>query len=291
MAIANYLQTPINWIKSTLPISIPIKIVIGIFFTIIGGSGLLGILSEFATYSYALSFGFRPPVEGVPYLKASITLISFFLFMGSIIVFALIYLLIKSSVLFFDAWLSAKINIKQFKLIFTKKNVNLIREKSFKYSLVVSLAGGLAVATLLVFISFKNKSLPFNNIELFTFISIVVFFFYLGVFQPWIIKIIAGLWVLVFVIALTASMFITEYYTKFMQISGFGGGTEINVVHTNNDEKCKSTQTIGGLLLRTNDYLILSKEKSKEVLEIPVKDIKQITYLNTGKIIYPDKTQ
>ena len=41
-------------------------------------SHLRGWLAELATYSYAIKLGFRPPLEGVPYLKAIVTFGGFF---------------------------------------------------------------------------------------------------------------------------------------------------------------------------------------------------------------------
>ena len=56
--------------------SLPRRILVSILVGFIAGPGLIGFLSEYATYLYALGADVRPPVEGIPYLRASVTLFS-----------------------------------------------------------------------------------------------------------------------------------------------------------------------------------------------------------------------
>ncbi|MFJ1256626.1 hypothetical protein [Cupriavidus sp. CuC1] len=62
------------------------------------GASVLGVVSEYATYNYVIHYGFRPSFEGVPYLKATVTLISFFILFIGALVFAGIVFLIRSFV-------------------------------------------------------------------------------------------------------------------------------------------------------------------------------------------------
>ena len=55
--------------------SFPLKLILSALGAI-GGAGILGFLSDYATYWYALSIGVRPPLEGVPYLSTAVAFIS-----------------------------------------------------------------------------------------------------------------------------------------------------------------------------------------------------------------------
>ncbi len=97
-----------------------LKTVTWFLLTVLGGSGLLGILSEFATYSYAIYYGFRPPVEGIPYLRVTITLVSFVLVIISMVTIIVIYLI-------------AKFNLKLYSHIQTRiKTKRMVEDNGFK---------------------------------------------------------------------------------------------------------------------------------------------------------------
>lgn len=73
--------------KNFLALSFPIKFLVGTIFGLIAGPGLLAFLSEYATYSYAIRINIRPPLEGIPYLSASVALASLVLSVTAIIIF------------------------------------------------------------------------------------------------------------------------------------------------------------------------------------------------------------
>lgn len=58
--------------------------------SVIGGLGV-GIISEYAAYSYALNIGFRPPFEGIPYLRATVGAFAVLLLLGLFTAFTLVY--------------------------------------------------------------------------------------------------------------------------------------------------------------------------------------------------------
>lgn len=62
--------------------SLPTKFLASAVLSALGGAGVLSYLVEYATYSYALAYGFRPPVEGIPYLKTTVTAGSVFLLLS-----------------------------------------------------------------------------------------------------------------------------------------------------------------------------------------------------------------
>ena len=70
--------------KRILENAVPLKLAVGAILGIVTGPGLLGFLSEYATYRYSLYYGLRPPLEGIPYLRAAVTLGSFVLGSNSV---------------------------------------------------------------------------------------------------------------------------------------------------------------------------------------------------------------
>jgi hypothetical protein len=77
-----------------LPIRLALSGVVGA----ISGSGLLGFLSEYATYSYAIRYGLRVPVEGAPYLGSAVSAISLSMALTAVIFFLVLYFVAKFSV-------------------------------------------------------------------------------------------------------------------------------------------------------------------------------------------------
>lgn len=82
-------------------LSIPLRLLTGALVATIGG-GYVGFLSEFAAYNYAIYYGFRPPLEGIPYLRVSVMVIAFLLYLGSALTLSLIILVPKLLTQIFD---------------------------------------------------------------------------------------------------------------------------------------------------------------------------------------------
>ncbi|WP_429069658.1 hypothetical protein [Aeromonas veronii] len=78
--------------------SMPLKVTIGFLLTALGSSSVLGLLSEFAAYKYAIISGFRVPVEGIPYLRATVSLISLALIAVALLAYGITYPFFKSTV-------------------------------------------------------------------------------------------------------------------------------------------------------------------------------------------------
>lgn len=62
----------------------------------LAASGLMSFLSIYATAFFAIRHGFRVPVEGVPYLNFTISLISFFTMIVIMFLFILIIMMLES---------------------------------------------------------------------------------------------------------------------------------------------------------------------------------------------------
>ena len=279
--------------SNILPYSLPIKILAGSLFAILGGSGLLGFLSEFATYFYAISYGFRPPVEGVPYLRASVTFISLALILGAIFGFVVIFLLAKLMVLPFDApmYFLSKFKSTSNPTPSVMDIYERMRSRSLKHVLVVSTTASLVVSLSLIFFLHSENKFDANHKYIFAFFgffsgSLVL---YVCTFRPSWLKVFTGIGALAFVVTFPSMMFHLDTYSKFMRVSGFGGGKIISVTYKLNALDGDSKTLNGGLLLRTTDYLIIYHSDNKEIIEIPITNVEKIAYQNGNQYSLPDK--
>lgn len=93
-SIKDWLDFGYEKVKNKIDQSIGYKLLISSFLGAVGGAGFMGFISEYATYIYALNYGIRLPVEGVPYLKIAITTSSFMLLFFSGLSFFAIYLVL-----------------------------------------------------------------------------------------------------------------------------------------------------------------------------------------------------
>lgn len=282
-----------NWVSKIIPFSLPIKIIIGSLF----GSGLLGLLSEFATYFYAISYGFRPPVEGIPYLSATVTFISIIVILGAFIGFIIIYSLLKMLFVQIETSTSYIFNYI-FNYIFSKikllKNnirtytdtIDKMRENSTLYLIIISILSASVLGVIFTFlVSQKDGFDLWVFIGIFLFASIVYFI----MFRPASIKYIAVAAVLAYIVLVPSMMFHTDTYGKFMRISGFGGGKEVSVFYNNLSKDSPQTKVSGGLLIRTAKFIIIYKVENDEIIEIPISNVIKITYKNCKSYSLPKK--
>ncbi|WP_279451106.1 hypothetical protein [Aeromonas hydrophila] len=82
-------------IKSKITYTLIIKAIISFLLPVLGGSTVIGFLSELAVYKYAFESGFRIPVEGIPYLRPTVAIISMLIILLFISTFIAMYFLIK----------------------------------------------------------------------------------------------------------------------------------------------------------------------------------------------------
>ncbi|MFY1862145.1 hypothetical protein ACOTB5_29975 [Achromobacter xylosoxidans] len=82
-----------RFVKSFVQWSLPAKLLVTAIVGLLGG-GFLGYNAEYATYNYAIQYGFRTPIEGIPYLRAAVTFGSFFLLLSGVAVFVTVWLVL-----------------------------------------------------------------------------------------------------------------------------------------------------------------------------------------------------
>jgi hypothetical protein len=257
---------------------------------VIIGPGLIGFLSEYATYAYALRIGIRPPLEGIPYLSATVTAGSLFIALSAAVVFILarmaaVRIAWQIITLFRD--ISARTNkiAAFFELIFSMKIakteheelIGKIKSISTKnaliLSLVVSLAVGLIFYLIDTYIATSNRS---NSVEVAISVSVLSFVAFLTLWREsaiWWVAIGAS----IFFYALSFYfIFSIAHYSTFLRIVGYGGGAKVTVETIVNVGKINSSEYY--LLLRTSESLITLDRDKVTVIEIPISTISNINY-------------
>lgn len=278
------------WIGGLLAYSMPIKIVLGTLITILGGSGLLGLLGEFATYSYAISYGFRPPVEGVPYLRATITLISVVVLLGSVLGFFILYALLHGYVAQFGIveWVLFKFLGDRNRSSSAYAPIDRLRSQPLRKILPL-------IALIIILIVFAGLTLIYTlkpesttrSYWIYPLSGLYLFLIYLCMLRPASIKYVAGGGVVIFMVLVPIFMFQAELYGTFLRDLGFGGGKIVSVFYqTEGDDKCTSTVD-GGLMIRSADYMLIYVEEQEEVVEIPLANIEKIVYKKSRDTILP----
>lgn len=269
------------WIVQRAPYAVQLRVLL----IILGGTGLLGLVAEFATYSYAIYFGFRVPVEGVPYLRAAVTLVSFVSILLCILGFTVIYFLANVMLVSIDTLLVyfSKLLGKNEQLLFSEI-FSIIRTRPPLWLFFLCVVTSGLYASILTFVLPEPfNALSFidivNNSAVLFFATFLTFMFVtVSVFIPKIIKNIAILAGAVSLIFIPALLFHADSYANFLRITGFGGGRLVSIEFRNDSESQAREIAEGYLLLRTQTYTIIYEEIGNEVLEIPNTTLHKIRY-------------
>lgn len=272
-----------------MPAKLALSALVGIF----GGSSYLGVISEWAAIKYAIVHGFRAPVEGVPLLKATVTLGSFIALCSAAILFI-------ASFMFFRI-LANRIE-GQFRNENSDPNINrdpieIFRELPlsrfwkvltqsllfiFMITLLISLAMYLYERQFLLMNSIKiAASLIIGPAVLFSALRWPSFSWWAG-----------GITAFIVLVGGPMLMLNNEFYASFLQRTGFGGGIETSITENNsNDNNKGKTVTTGGLLLRTALSFFLYDPEKKQIFEIPINSVESINHpsipLENRKVFSP----
>lgn len=270
-------------IKDIMPYSLPIKVALGFILTTLGSASVLGLLSEFAVYKYALANGFRVPVEGIAYLKPTVTFVSLIILLVSLACFTATYFFAKVSVALF---LTPEIVIRK---LFKSKVVGVgkLRSASTKRVLLSSLGMSIVATVTMSLLVNSNINIPYSLEELMrnnfgielldtaykkVTLFIISFVIYFSTFRPKYIKHIAFGVAGSSVVFILMIMFNGKLYSEFLNLTGFGGERNITLFTKEN-----SYGVDGKLLIKSNDYYILTLE-SGNVVEFPISKVDRVEY-------------
>jgi hypothetical protein len=274
----------IDLVKTIIPFTLPVKLVVGYFITALGSASVIGFLSEFATYTYAVENGFRLPVEGIPYLKPTISFISLMIIFTSTIVFFLAYTFVRITAFILNSpERLIKAPIELILRIFKKNKVtnidvglSLNDVSAYKAVLLSSLAS--LLATGMLYYAFEIPEHSHYRLHWWTYCMFYVCTLstYMSAFNKSYVKYIASSIAALSVITIIALMFNPYIYSRFLFLTGFGGGIPTTIYINNTSDKTIS----GELLIKSNEiYFLRSTDGS--IVEYPTKNvIKVITKIN-----------
>jgi hypothetical protein len=276
----------LSGIRDTIRLWLPIKILLA-FLGALTGASILGFLSEYAAYSYALQCGIRPPLEGIPYLRASVTAGGFLLSAMGLtfyMTFAL-YLNITSKIL-------ANALLKMINRIQKLRGENQIQIDDLPLVLNPPIEGTarkciiiiLAIFTGVLFAWYplpwieKYLGIDREYFELLTRFfcvsSISVGYALIKKYSIWLLSF--G-WTALVLLILIASILRPSVYASLLRHVGYGGGIRVKIEQMDTD----STNDYA-LLLRTSEAFIVRDEQKNEIIEIPNRNVRTISHQTGG---------
>ncbi|MDN2674786.1 hypothetical protein OX459_25645 [Janthinobacterium sp. SUN026] len=299
-----------EFLKKILPHSFAIKLLASALVAVLGG-GFLGILSDYATYSYAISVGVRAPLEGTPYLKATVAFGSIFLLITSALVFSFMIYLTQS--VYQQALLSSDISafiIKILKLNPAQRDSFLIMPitelQKLKLEQKYIILGSITVISFLMafgiaLIPEKFEPLNFNFPYSFSItptpfilaLSISAFVIIISgiIIMPLVRKALSILSATIYFFWCVTILFNPTYYAQFVRMIGYGGGLPIEIHAKDDNLQKKINGRNVGLIIKTTETVLVFDSEKNTFMEIPNSEISYISYqaggLNKLKTILP----
>lgn len=275
------------FIKQNVIWSLPIKFLIGAVLGALGGSSLLGVLSEYATYFYAMSYGIRPPTEGVPYLKASVTLISLVLLISGALIYCMTTVLFRA--------FAKLITLSSYtKNLLLQKRLNnsfgrpasdlqvLFADKSWLPVLgTAALAAAMAYGLVEFLIFLGPVPIP-PKVTQTAAIGYAIFAFiaFLTLIRPSTIIWVSLITTAIYFMVWFAFLFTPSYYSYLLRFVGYGGGLPITVEMKENAQLPLDNTLY--LIIRTTDAFIVLNDSTHQFVEIPKEEIKTVRHYSGG---------
>ncbi|MDO8033597.1 hypothetical protein O3297_09230 [Janthinobacterium sp. SUN128] len=302
--IAEYYKKLRSVASQLVPYSLSIKFLLSAVLGILGSAGLLGFLSDYATYFYAYDMGIRPPLEGVPYLKATVTFASLFLLLSGAILFSLVVASFKLIYISFISIDKYALNINKLLLpapaaliLHGMSSIEMIHRlpRNAKFILILVTTITVAVAFILSTLtgeSFKEFP-PYTKNQVVAALSIITVLSTTMIAFPsstWWISISITVVYFLFCISI---LFNPDQYAHFLRVAGYGGGIPVELQSNEDYLQRKISSEPISLILRTNDTFIIFNQKEKKFIEIPREKIISISYqaggLNTLQKNIPER--
>lgn len=301
-----------EFLKKILPHSFAIKLLGSALVAVLSG-GFLGILSDYATYFYAISIGVRAPLEGTPYLKATVAFGSIFLLISSALVFS--FMIYLTQYVYKQALLSS--NISSF--LIARLNLDATQSASFiimpitelqklKLKQKYKILGSITLITFLMVYAISlipekyqplNFSFPYSfsitptpSILAISFSAFVIIISAI-IIMPIVKKALSILAAIIYVFWCVTILFNTTYYAQFARIIGYGGGLPIEIHAKDENLQKKISNKNVGLIIKTTETVLVFESEKNIFMEIPNSEISYISYQTGGlgnlKTILPQK--
>ncbi|MFY3703226.1 hypothetical protein ACOTD8_06730 [Achromobacter dolens] len=278
----------VRFVKSFVQWSLPAKLLVTAIVGLLGG-GFLGYNAEYATYNYAIQYGFRTPIEGIPYLRAAVTFGSFFLLLSGVAVFVTVWLALHS---IFAPRLIVRTFISKEsrqRIIESPKIWNWVRKevasvdqpswaervagKTWLRTLIVAtiFSTTISYAIYLARSSFEEHPPQAEVLALFLAVSVpYVFALTVALLRPKAIVRVASVATVAYFVGALIFLWIPPSHAKLLRHLGFGGGIPVRIELADDH----TTIPIKGrdwlyLMSRTTDAYILFDKESREFVELP----------------------
>ncbi|MFY2839383.1 hypothetical protein [Achromobacter xylosoxidans] len=278
----------VRFVKSFVQWSLPAKLLVTAIVGLLGG-GFLGYNAEYATYNYAIQYGFRTPIEGIPYLRAAVTFGSFFLLLSGVAVFVTVWLVLHS---IFTPRLIVRTFISKEsrqRIIESPKIWNWVRKevasvdqpswaervagKTWLRTLIVAtiISTTISYSIYLARSSFEDHPPQAEVLALFLAVSVpYVFALTVALLRPKAIVRVASVATVAYFVGALIFLWIPSSHAKLLRHLGYGGGLPVKIeladdhttIPTNNREWFY-------LMSRTTDAYILFDRESRIFVELP----------------------
>lgn len=294
MSLRTVLSLYAERLASLAPWTLPLKLILGGLLGALGGAGFVGFLSEYATYSFAIYYGFRPPLEGIPYLKATVALGSFVLLLTGAIVFLLSLVLVRSVIWSMEAPIrgvsrvlrhtapNTRTPLQDFQTVFVRLAQRPVWQ-ILGVALVVGLAtGGIAYVQ---FRFMRDTYLSKHDLD-------PIFFGIGGVFHGIVLTValakrgavwwLGGIATLGYFVGCIWLLFSPPLYAAFLRTVGYGGGLPLVVEFREQAAPTQAQNIDCFLMLRTTEAFLVLSADTRRVLEIPRDQIRSVSHAGGG---------
>jgi len=283
-------QQMVERVKEVLPWSIPMKLALSALLGVLGGAGLLGYLSEYATYNYAIFYGFRPPLEGIPYLRPAVAFGSLFLLLSGALVFALTAFVLRTFVWYFD--LVPRIVSFPLRLLGKSTDQHQWRVGQLLTSIrrrptwqVLAISAMLPAVVIGVFAVMEvavpgNRSvLVIDNPGFIVFMTVYLFTIALTMLRPNTIWWTAIIVTVVYFGSCAYILFTPTKYSEFLRFLGYGGGISVRIeLRDDKGGHLNAGMGVQQLMLRTTEAVILYDSNQGSFSEIPRDQVHRIVH-------------
>ncbi|MEJ6022037.1 hypothetical protein [Ramlibacter sp. PS4R-6] len=270
----------------------PVKFAVGASVSAFAGGGVLAFLLQNAAYNFSLTFGFRPAVEGIPYLSALVTFSSVSLLVIAALVSLVVTVAGKYFLLNFIDWLEARTQRFQPQ---TWSPIPWLRGLRFWPAMAVLLPLNvlLVLTETAVLPRFAQLDATcawplllctheeFRGPEWFAISFAVGFFILIMLWRPALVWLATLGLVAIYYAWIGANVLPADGYGRLLRMTGFGGGVKVTVEVIENENKPPRILE-SYLLLRSSTSVFLFDPTSKRIEEYQLGTVLRLAHTEGG---------
>lgn len=288
--LISYLKKIKNFTRAGIAYSFPLKLIFGAILPVVAGTGFLAYFTDYATYYYAASVGVRIPLEGLQYLKASVTLASFLLLATCAGIFIVLKLVAEIFCMLVISAGSRKRTLieKSAPNVGSQPNGFFSWFRYFWHGDVRELDLGSRIfacfiSTLLTTFIGWVATFLFPNIDSGSTLTILIcalfgFFATLSYVVPGSIWFISFGFTSVWFLFCLSFLMNTVKYEWFLHTVGYGGKISVTLHKKADSTLPDLSKTPTLLVIRTNEFFVVVDTGKNEILEVPRTEVDYISY-------------